>query len=231
MAKAQQPEKPSFWGQLKQIGTVFKYTAKRDRLFVILVVAEVVLTAAAVTVVVVLGGGLLWIPIGIMFALVALMMTLNFSSRRAVFAEAEGQPGAAVSIIQTIRGDWRVHPAVAATVQQDMVHVVIGRAGVILLGEGDPNRVRHLIAQERRRLIKVIGRADLRDYIIGKGEGEVPISKLQMTLVKLPRTLKVPEINALDTRLKALSTRPQLPKGAIPKNMRPPKMRGAGRPR
>ena len=39
---------------------------------------------------------------------------------------------------------------------------------------------------------------------------------------------------SLDKRLKALSARPQMPKGAIPKNMRPPKgafkaMRGGPR--
>ena len=41
-----------------------------------------------------------------------------------------------------------------------MVHLVIGRPGVILLGEGNPQRVRGLIGQEKRRLSKVIGTAD-----------------------------------------------------------------------
>jgi hypothetical protein len=55
-----------------------------------------------------------------------------------------------------------------------------------------------------------------------------------VTLMKLPRTLAAKDVNALDKRLKALSARPQLPKGAIPKNMRPPKgafkaMRGGPR--
>jgi hypothetical protein len=69
----------------------------------------------------------------------------------------------------------------------------------------------------------VIGSAELRDFTIGDGEGEVPIRKLRSTLMRLPRTLASKDVNALDKRLKALSARPQLPKGAIPKNMRPPK--------
>ena len=59
--------------------------------------------------------------------------------------------------------------------------------------------------------------------MVGNGEGEVPIRKLRMTLMRLPRTLTGKDVNALDKRLKALTARPQMPKGAIPKNMRPPK--------
>ena len=59
--------------------------------------------------------------------------------------------------------------------------------------------------------------------MIGQGEGELPIRKLRMTLMRLPRTLTGKDVNALDKRLKALTARPQMPKGAIPKNMRPPK--------
>jgi hypothetical protein len=116
---------------------------------------------------------------------------------------------------------------VSSTTSFDMVHLIIGRPGVILLGEGQPQRVRSLISQERRRLSKVIGSADLRDFLIGNGEGEVPLAKLRSTLTRLPRTLSGKEVNALDKRLKALTSRPQLPKGAIPKNMRPSK--GASR--
>jgi hypothetical protein len=102
---------------------------------------------------------------------------------------------------------------------------VIGKPGVILLAEGNPARIRNLLGQEKRRLSKVIGSAELRDYVIGHGEGEIPIAKLRMTLMRLPRTLTGKEVNALDKRLKALTARPQMPKGAIPKNMRPPGLR------
>ncbi len=226
MAKAQLPEKIGFVGRVKQIGMVFSFTAKRDKLFVPLVIGAVAI-AVALTVLF----SILWSPffiaVGVMLVLLAVLIVLNLRANKAMMIEAEGQPGAAASIVENMRGDFRVTPAVASTTQFDFVHLVICRAGVVLLGEGNPGRVKSLIGQERRRLAKVIGSASLHDYVVGKGEGEVPIAKLRVTLLKLPRTLSGKDVNALDRRLKALSARPSMPKGAIPKNMRPP--RGAFR--
>jgi hypothetical protein len=222
MAKAA-PEKVSFGTRLKQIGMVFSFTAKRDKLFVPLVVLAAAVPLIAAVVLLLTGQGWLWLAVAVPLALLLVMVVLNFRSNKAMMAEAEGQPGAAAQIVETMRGDWRVTPAVASTTQFDMVHLVIGRPGVILLAEGHPARVRGLLSQEKKRLSKVIGSADLRDYIVGSGEGEVPVAKLRSTLMRLPRTITGKEVNALDARLKALTSRPQMPKGAIPKNMRPPK--------
>jgi hypothetical protein len=222
MAKAQQPEKVGFIGRIKQIGMVFSFTAKRDKLFIPLV-AGAVAVAIAIAVVLSILWGPLFIVVGVMLVLLAVLIVLNLRANAAMMNEAEGQPGAAASIVENMRGDFRVTPALASTTQFDFVHLVISRGGVTLLGEGNPSRVRSLINQERKRLSKVIGSAELRDFTIGDGEGEVPIRKLRSTLMRLPRTLAAKDVNALDKRLKALSARPQLPKGAIPKNLRPPK--------
>ncbi len=231
MAKTGQPEKVSFGQRVKQIGAVFSFTAKRDRWFIPLIATVVLIPLALTVLAVLLGLGLFWIPVGIMIALLGTLIVLNIRSNAAMMNEAEGQPGAAPSILQSMRGNWRVTPAVSSTTQFDMVHLVIGRAGVILLGEGNPGRVRALIGQEKRRLSKVIGNAPIYDYHVGTGEDELSIRKLRTTLTKLPAHLKPADINALDKRLTALSARPQLPKGAIPKNMRPPKMPRSPRPR
>jgi hypothetical protein len=224
MAKAQQPERVGFFGRIKQLGMVFAFTAKRDKLFIPLVSLAVTI-ALAVTVLMAIFWSVIFIPVGLMLVLLGVLIVLNLRANRAMMVEAEGQPGAAASIVENMRGDFRVTPAVQSTTQMDFVHLVICRGGVVLIGEGNPARVKGLIAQERKRLAKVIGSADLRDFIIGNDEGEVPIRKLRMTLVRLPRTLGPKDVNALDKRLKALSARPQLPKGAIPKNMRPPNIR------
>src|SRR5690606_36087345 len=152
------------------------------------------------------------IPFGIMLVLLAILIVLNLRVNKVFLAEMENQPGAAAAIIERMRGDYRVTPAFSSTTDMNFVHLVICRAGVVLIGEGDPNRVRNLINQERRRLTKVIGSADLRDFIIGNEEGQVPLRKLRMTLLRLPRTLSSCDVAALDRRLKALSARPQLPK-------------------
>lgn len=221
MAKPQ--EKVSFRERLKQIGQVIAFTAKQDKWFVPLVAAAVLIPLAATVLVVLLGLGYVWIPVGVMLAFLGALIVLNLRSNTAMMNVAEGQPGAAASIVENLRGDWRVRPAASSTTQFDMVHIVIGRPGVILLGEGQPQRVRGLIGQEKRRLAKVIGNAPLYDYMIGQGEGELPIRKLRNTVMKLPRNLTGKDVNALDKRLAALMARPAMPKGAIPKNMRPSK--------
>jgi hypothetical protein len=229
---AKPPEKVSFGQRLKQIGMVFSFTAKQDKWFVPLVAAAALIPLAITAALVIMGLGWIWLPLGIMVALLAVLIVLNLRSNAAMMNAAEGQPGAAASIVENLRGDWRVRAAASSTTQFDMVHVIVGRPGVILLGEGHPQRVRTLIGQEKRRLSKVIGSAPLYDYLIGNGEGEIPIRKLRVTVMKLPRNLTGKDVNALDKRLGALMARPQMPKGAIPKNMRPSK--GAfrqGRPR
>ncbi|MBL7256429.1 DUF4191 domain-containing protein [Paractinoplanes lichenicola] len=220
MAKPQ--EKVSFGTRLKQIGQVFSFTAKQDKWFVPLLLAAV-LIPLALTVVLVILFGWIYLPIGIMVTLLAAVIVLNLRSNAAMMNAAEGQPGAAASLIENMRGDWRVRPAAASTTQFDMVHVVIGRPGVILLAEGNPQRVRGLLGQEKKRLSKVIGNAPLYDYVIGSDEGQLPVKKLRTTMMRLPRNLTGKDVNSLDKRLGALMARPQMPKGAIPKNMRPSK--------
>ncbi|GGK26888.1 membrane protein [Pilimelia terevasa] len=224
MAKPE--EKVPFTAKLKQLGQVFAFTAKQDRWFLPLV-AGAILVPLAVTFVVCVLWSWLALPIGVLLTLLAVLVVLNLRAGAAMTSAAEGQPGAAASVVETMRGDWRVKPAVSSTTQFDMVHLVLGRPGVVLLGEGDPQRVRALISQEKRRLGKVVGSAPIYDYVVGTGEDALSLRKLRSTLLRLPRTLAAREVNALDARLKALTARPQMPRGAVPKNMRPP--RGAFR--
>jgi hypothetical protein len=222
MANAQ-PEKPTFLQGLKQLPVAMKFTAKRDKLFVPLALAAVVVPLGLGILLGVLGLGWLWMIAAVMMALLGVMLVLNLRANKAMMAEYEGQPGAAAQVLQTMRGDWRVRAAFASTTSMDMVHVVIGRPGVILIGEGNPQRLRSMLGQEKRRLSKIIGSVDMREYIIGNDEGQLPLKKIRTTFLKLPRTITGKEVNALETRLTALAARTQLPKGAIPKNMRPPK--------
>lgn len=223
MAKPQEA-KVSFVQRLKQIGLVFKFTAKQDKWFMPLA-AGAVLIPLALTV----PGFLLWdwfaIPFGLMLALLALLIVLNLRSNAAMMNTMEGQPGAAVHLVSQMRGDWRVNAEkpLSATTQMDVVHLVLGRPGVILLAEGNPQRLRPMLGEQKRRLGKVIGDAPLYDFVIGNEEGQVSIRKLRMTLLKLPRNLSGKEVNQLDRALTALTSRPTLPKGQLPKDFRPPK--------
>ena len=209
--------------RMVQLGRVIAFVARRDKLFVPLAAAAIVVPLALVSVLVfVVGVTPFYFVAGVLLALLALMIVLNARFTKAQLNELHGQVGAAAGIIEQMRGDWRVTPGLAVTTQEDMITLVIGRPGVVLVGEGNPARLRGMLGQEKRRLAKVIGTVEMRDLIIGDNEGEVPLKKLRMTLMKMPRTASGAEVNALAARIKALQSRPQMPRGAIPKHMRPP---------
>jgi hypothetical protein len=224
MATAKAEEKVGFIGRLKQIGQVFAFTAKQDRLFVPLVIGAVIIPLL-LTVIATYFLGWIWIPLGILTTLLAVLIVLNLRSNTAMMNAIEGQPGAAAQILTTLRGDWRfkAEQPLAFTVQNDFVHLVVGKPGVILLAEGEPSRVRPLLAEQKRRLNKVIGNAPLYEITVGNGEGMVPVRKLRSHMTKLPRNLSGKEVNALDRALTALTSRPAMPKGGIPKEFRPSK--------
>lgn len=222
MAKAE-PEKVSFVDRLKQIRTAFVFTARRDKLFLPLVAVAVVVPLVVTVVVALILGNWIWLAVGVLLALLAVLIVMNLRANTAMLNEAEGKPGAAAAILESMRGDWRVTPAVAATTQQDFVHRAVCRAGVVLIGEGSPSRLRNLLGQEKKRLARVVGDTPIYDISVGDAEGQVNIRKLRTQLLKLPRNITAKQVGTLNTRLSALGTRPPMPKGPVPQNMRPPK--------
>jgi hypothetical protein len=214
-------EKPP--GKLRQIGQMVSLTAKADPKYVPVVTAAVVVTAVAVFA---LFTWLLNPIVGTILAILA--ATIAFTSitgrrgQSAAFSQIEGQPGAAAAVLNALRGDWRVKPMVAFNKQQDLVHRAIGRAGVILVAEGSGGgRTRELLSGELKKVRRVIGPdAPLHDIVVGDGEGQVPLKRLTMHIMKLPRTMKPREVNAVESRLKALDgTGVPLPKGPMPTRM------------
>ena len=47
----------------------------------------------------------------------------------------------------------------------------------MLVGEGAPHRVAALLAQEKKRVARVVGDTPIYDVIVGDGEGEVPLAQ------------------------------------------------------
>lgn len=222
---AKEPEKVSFRDRLRQFGTAFTFARRHDKLLVLwLIGAFLVPLAAAVALSVVTGLWLFIMPAGFLFAVLATMIVFNRRISKATFAEIDGKPGAAAALLQNMRGNWRVTPAAAFTPQQDMAHRIIGRPGIILVVEGSVTRLKNAIAQEKKRIQRIAPDTPIYDVVIGDGEGEVPLRKLQSHLVKLPRNITPRQVNALEERLRALAgTKPPIPKGPLPKGARMPK--------
>jgi hypothetical protein len=120
-----------------------------------------------------------------------------------------------------MRGDWRVTPAVAFNRNQDLVHRVIGRPGVVLVGEGSSTpAIRQLMTDQKRRIGRVAPETPITELIVGEGDDQVPIRKLQSRMVKLPRTLKKAEVRAVEARMKALGgPNVPIPKGPVPQRI------------
>jgi hypothetical protein len=184
-------------------------------------VLPLVLAGALVGALVGAGLGLLihWIAsivFGILFAVAGAMLVFSRRVQKAQFAAIEGQPGAAAAVLNSMRGQWFVTPAVAYSAKQDLVHRVVGRPGVILVGEGAPQRTKALLAKERKRLGRVLGDTPLHTVLVGEGEGLVPINKLQVHLTKLPREVGKNDVPKLERKLKPLDRAMPIPKGVDP---------------
>jgi len=161
---------------------------------------------------------------GVLFGLLAATSIFGRRAQGAAFAQVEGQPGAAVAVVQSMRGLWNVTPVVAVNRAQDVLHRVTGKPGIILVGEGQPGRLSPLLGQEKRRIGRVAVEIPVYDVIIGDGEGQVPLRKLQSHLMKLPNNLKPAQVREVEGRLRALgAAQPPVPKGPMPRGTRMPR--------
>ena len=110
------------------------------RLLPYMIGAFVLIVAVAVAAGVFVGGFTMFmlIPLGIVLGALVAFIIFGRRAQKSVYNKAEGQTGAAAWALDNLRGKWRVTPGVAATGHFDAVHRVIGRPGVIFVGEGSP---------------------------------------------------------------------------------------------
>jgi hypothetical protein len=137
------------------------------------------------------------------FLPVALLITLFFFTRQA--------------------GTAAYAPAVAVARNQDMVHRSVGRAGIVLTGEGT-NAVRQMIADERKKAERFAPGVPITEILVGNEDGRVPIRKIQKQMRRLPKKLTAHQMREVRARLKAVGGMSMpIPKGPMP--TRAPKIR------
>ena len=216
---------PAKKGRFAQIGAAYSMTRKVDRM-----VGWVTLAAALLVFAVFLAVGFLlghpWYLgiLGVMAAVLAATIVFGKRAEKAAFSQIEGQPGAAAAALNMLRRGWTVTPAVAVTKNQDIVHRVTGRPGVVLVGEGSPTRIANLLVQEKKKVARYVPDVPVYDIQAGNDEGQVPLRKLNRHLMKLPRNLKNDQVIEVNRRLKALGTMQlPIPKGPMPRNLRMPR--------
>lgn len=212
-AQGEQPQ-----GQMAVLRDAFALTRRENPLSL--------LYSAIVVVVVVVGGyfagvglhrpvyfGIISIPLGL---LAGFFLFTRFANS-AAFSSIEGQMGAGASVLMSIRKGFTTTPAVAVSRNQDMVHRVVGRPGIILVGEGTP-AVRQLLIDEKRKMERFIPGVPVIDLIVGDNKGEVSLRKLQKHVKKLPKKLSKVQLREVRNRTKAIGgLNMPIPKGPIPK--------------
>ena len=216
-------------GRIKQIRMVAGIVHKGNpRALPLVALAGV--GAAAVVILIGFFVGLLWafIPLGLVAGLVAAVFLFGRYATSAQYAAVEGQPGGSAAILQSLRGGFTTTPAIAANRNMDVVHRTVGKPGVILVGEGSPNRLPSLLAAEKKRIARIANQVPIYDFQVGDAEGQIPIRQLNKKIMKLPRNLKGQDVADLNFRLSMLPQQLQMPKGPVPRSARMPK---APRPR
>jgi len=206
-------------GQLAVLKDAFRITREHKPLALVYM--------AIIFLAVLIGGILLGNNLGhpVYFAIlatpVALIAAFFFFTRQAnsaAFASIQGQIGAGASVLMAIRKGFTTTPAVNVARNQDMVHRSVGRAGIILVGEGT-NAVRGMLQDEHRKMERFVPGVHVTEIIVGDGQGQVPIRKLQKHVKKLPKKLSKQQLREVRARVKAIGgLQMPIPKGPVPMN-------------
>ena len=158
--------------------------------------------------------------LGLLTSAVIALVVFTRIAGSAAYASIEGQIGAGASVLMAIRKGWTTTPAVTVNRNQDMVHRSVGRAGIVLTGEGG-SAVRQMIQDERKKSERFAPGAPITEIIVGDQPGQVPLKKLQKHVTKLPKKLSAHQMRELRMRLKAVGGMSlPIPKGPMPKGVK-----------
>lgn len=156
--------------------------------------------------------GFVFLPI----ALLAAMLLFTRQAGSAAYVSIEGQMGAGASVLMAIRKGWTTTPAVAVSRNQDMVHRSVGRAGIVISGEGSDS-VKQMMSDERKKAERFAPGVPVIEILIGNEENRIPIRKLQKEMRRLPKKLTAHQMREVRARLKAVGGMSMpIPKGPMP---------------
>ncbi|HHY07637.1 MAG TPA: DUF4191 domain-containing protein [Corynebacteriales bacterium] len=219
----------------KQIWQAFNIQRKEDKALLpimIGVMVAVIVVTGLITGLAIQGNWVTWIFMMLAAIMIGITIDMFIFTRRmtnTMYEKADGQPGMAGWDLTQLKGSWRVQQTVAGNASLDVVHRVVGRPGVILVGEGNYNRLRGLMNSQKRSLARVIGDTPIYEIYVGHGDNQVEIKKLRSTIKRLPKNISREDVESINARLESLAAKKTamgMPKGPIPSNA---KLRGMQR--
>lgn len=217
---------PDDWGRVRQIVETYKMTAQYDPQLHVWSIAGLLIPFIALLIVgFVLGSPLMWGITGLLLGFLAAMLLFSWRARNGVYKRFEGQPGSgavALSMLPNKKWITSAQPVAFSGTQDkpQLVHRALGPGGLILIGEGEPGKLKPLLEKERRKHEQVAYGVDVSVVTMGNGAGQIPLDQLAKYIKKLPKQLTPAKIQEVNRRLKALDARPNLP---IPKGYINPK--------
>ena len=217
---------PKDWGQVRQIIEVYKVTTEHDPRANLFMGGALALCIVVFLIIgIFLKPWWLYVIFGVLFGVLAAMSVLTWRAKSATYKRYEGQKGSAEVAMSMLGKEWVKSPVITANRQLDIVHRVVGPGGIVLIGEGDPGRVRAMLATEAKKHEQVKYGVKVTTLVMGDRENQVPLGKLADHIKKLPKIIKTAEITDISNRLRALdSMRPKLP---LPKGPMPTSAKGA----
>lgn len=215
---------PADWGRWRQMVESYKMTREHDKVLPWLMIAGFVVPFVLLLVIgFLVNSPLIWGLLGLSLGFLGAMAVFAWRARRAVYARYEGQAGSGEVALQMLPKKWVSDPVIAVTKSMDVVHRTLGPGGLILIGEGEPGRLKPLLQSEKRKHEQVAYGVEVKTIQMGKGAGQVPLDQLTNHIKKMPKTLTPAKIGEVRQRLRALDA--MRPKAPIPKG--PLSMKGA----
>jgi hypothetical protein len=223
--QAKPPKDPNKPGRIKQIRQSYTMTKQSDpRIGLILAGVFLLGALAGFAVMLLVFKSLAFsIVFGVLVGLLATLIIFGRRAQRAAITQIEGKPGAAAAALGMLKRGWKTEPAIAITKQQDIVTRVVGPPGIVLIGEGNVNRLRPLLTSERRKHERVASETPIHEIVVGHDPGQVPLGKLTKHVTKLGRELKPAQMTDVLARIKALDANRSaipMPKGPVPTSMK-----------
>lgn len=218
---------PRSQGQLAQMWSVYKMTAKQDKTSVLWAALAFFLVLAAFVAFAIFafpGNTLnlvIFIVLGVMFSLIVAMVVMGRKAERAAYSRISGQMGAVGAVLGNIRKGWRSAemPVAVSPRSQDAVYRAIGPGGVVLIGEGSRTRLKVILEDERRKVNRVAPGASVSFFYVTNDSEATQLADLTRELYRMKKALNRSEISVVSKRLESLGMNIPIPKGIDPSRM------------
>ena len=216
-------------GRIRQLWQVYKLTAKADKNFVPLGILSFVGPMAIGIVAILLFfmdsplSIFLWSISTILFSLLLTLGVLSRRAERAAFMRISGQPGAVSAVLSsTLKRGYSTSemPVAVDPKSRDAVYRAVGKAGVVLIAEGNSARLRQIVEDEKRKVSRAIPGVTVSVLSVNEQPGSVPLYALTKAIYKLKKTLSRAEISVVNKRLAGLGLNIPIPKGIDPNRIR-----------